>query len=116
MALADMTEVIPSRQKLIGLKLKSGKAPSDDSPISELKLKKGQRFMMLGSPEEVIEVAGSAADVTDVVDDLQMDEDVFEALQPHKDPEVLVQPAVDPLSAYSTESATSYRFVLHHVS
>lgn len=85
-----MTDVIPSRQKLIGLKLKNGKAASDDSTITDLKLKKGQKFMMLGSPEDVIQGAGSAADVTDIVDDLQMDEEVFEALQPHKDPDVLV--------------------------
>lgn len=89
--LADMTDVIPSRQKLIGLKLKNGKAASDDSTITDLKLKKGQKFMMLGSPEDVIQGAGSAADVTDIVDDLQMDEEVFEALQPHKDPDVLAK-------------------------
>lgn len=100
-----MTKVIPSRQKLIGLKLMNGKAPSDASQVSELKLKKGQRFMMLGSPEEVIEVAVNAADVSDVVDDLQMDEEVFDSLQPHEDPEVLVRPAVDLLAALISESA-----------
>lgn len=85
-----MTTVRPSRQKLIGLKLLNGKPATDDSEIADLKLKKGQKLMMLGSPEHVIKVAGTDADVTDVVDDLQMQEDVFEALQPHEDPEVLV--------------------------
>eukprot|EP00892_Ulva_mutabilis_P009467 jgi/Ulvmu1/6893/UM031_0099.1 len=89
--LSDMTSVRPSRQKLIGLKLKTGKPATDDSEIADLKLKKGQKFMMLGSPEHAIEVAGSAADVTDIVDDLQMQEDVFEALQPHEDPDVLAK-------------------------
>lgn len=88
-----MTYVRPSRQKLIGLKLQTGKPATDDSAIGDLKLKKGQKFMMLGSPENVIHVAGSAADVTDIVDDLQMQDEVFETLQPHKDPDVLVRPS-----------------------
>ena len=42
------TKVQPKRQKLIGLKTRSGKPAEDGTPISELALKAGQKYMMMG--------------------------------------------------------------------
>jgi hypothetical protein len=48
---ADVTRVLPSRQKLMGLKLATGKAPGDTHRMNELKLPQGQKIMMLvGEP------------------------------------------------------------------
>jgi hypothetical protein len=90
-----MTRVLPKRQKIMGIKDKAGKAPTDDTLISSLALKPGLKVMMLGQPEEVLEKRKreeeADADGAGVADDFQMDEGLFEELEPSKDPDVLVQ-------------------------
>lgn len=44
----EQTRVQPKRQKLLGLKAKSGKLPTDSDLLSELQLKPGQKIMLMG--------------------------------------------------------------------
>lgn len=44
----EQTRVQPKRQKLLGLKAKSGKLASDDDLLSGLHLKPGQKIMLMG--------------------------------------------------------------------
>lgn len=90
---AELTRVLPKRQKLMGLKDKAGKLAKDESQLADLKLKPGAAIMMLGAQEEAIDAAASssASGGGDIVDDLQMQEELFEELEPHKDPIVLVR-------------------------
>ena len=44
----EQTRVQPKRQKLLGLKAKNGKLPTDDALLSELLLKPGQKIMLMG--------------------------------------------------------------------
>lgn len=78
----------------MGLKTHAGKAAADESLISDLKLKAGQKLMMLGASEEVIaktNLKSGEGDDDAIVDDFQMEEGLFEELEPHKDPDVLVR-------------------------
>jgi ubiquitin-like domain-containing CTD phosphatase 1 len=88
--------VLPKRQKLIGLKDKSGKLASDNAELKNLKLKPGMTVMMLGAQEEVIDSASAqhAEGEVALIDDLQMNEELFEEVEPHKDPIVLVRPFI----------------------
>lgn len=73
----------------MGLKLANGKPPGDTDKIGDLKLKQGQKIMMLGSQEEAItafELYGDDADVAD----FEIEDDVLKELAPHEDPDVLV--------------------------
>lgn len=42
------TQVLPKRQKILGLKTRAGKPAADDDLLSNLLLKAGQKFMMMG--------------------------------------------------------------------
>ncbi|KAK9828309.1 hypothetical protein WJX74_008288 [Apatococcus lobatus] len=66
--LAVPTKVQVSRQKLLGLKLKGKPAP-DDALLSDTSLKQGQKLMMMGQPEEVIEAGDKQAEVAPEVQD-----------------------------------------------
>lgn len=44
----EQTSVQPKRQKLLGLKDKSGKLPTDDQLLADLQLKPGQKIMLMG--------------------------------------------------------------------
>lgn len=44
----EQTSVQPKRQKLLGLKDKSGKLPSDEQLLADLQLKPGQKIMLMG--------------------------------------------------------------------
>ena len=44
----ERTSVQPKRQKLLGLKDKSGKLPTDGHTLAELQLKPGQKIMLMG--------------------------------------------------------------------
>lgn len=44
----EQTRVQPKRQKLLGLKAKTGKLPSDDALLSDLVLKPGQKVLLMG--------------------------------------------------------------------
>jgi ubiquitin-like domain-containing CTD phosphatase 1 len=49
----DMTDILPIRQKLLGLKIKQGKV-TDETPMSDLILKKNEpnRIILMGTPED----------------------------------------------------------------
>lgn len=44
----EQTTVQPKRQKLLGLKDKAGKLPTDEHKVAELQLKPGQKIMLMG--------------------------------------------------------------------
>ena len=44
----EQTTVQPKRQKLLGLKDKAGKLPTDEHKVAELQLKAGQKIMLMG--------------------------------------------------------------------
>ncbi|GMH45984.1 hypothetical protein BSKO_13948 [Bryopsis sp. KO-2023] len=69
----DKTNVAPKRQKLLGLKAK-GKLAQDDSLMSDVKLKPGQKVMMMGTPEEVIEsTSKQVEEAPEIADDFDLD-------------------------------------------
>ncbi|CAG9460943.1 unnamed protein product [Pedinophyceae sp. YPF-701] len=87
--IADETHVDPKRQKLIGLKLKTPGAPSDQHRIEELALKATTKLMMMGQPDEVIaKVAEEAAAAPEVEDDFDIDRIGTELYDPREDPEL----------------------------
>jgi len=85
--LRERTGILPKRQKLIGLSLKSGggRSVADEAAVGELEAKKGglgadgivsHRFILMGTPEEKIFVdPGEKDDLPDVVDDFDLDFD-----------------------------------------
>ena len=80
----------------MGLKTAAGKAATDDCLVSELRVKRGQKLMMLGAPEALISATNDAntdGGGVEIADDFQMQEDVFEQVEPSQDPEVLVRGA-----------------------
>jgi hypothetical protein len=104
-----MTRVLPTRQKLLGLKDKSGKAATDDILFSDIKMKPGQKLMMMGTPEDVITATNAVhadGEGPEIVDDFQMKDDLFEELEPNKDPDVLV---CCPPSALATMQEQSHQ-------
>lgn len=44
----ERTKVQPKRQKLLGLKDKMGKLPTDGHIVADLQLKPGQKIMLMG--------------------------------------------------------------------
>lgn len=80
--LSDLTQILPKRQKLIGLAAISGKV-ADDMPLSMLKTKKtkladktviGMTFILMGTPEEHILVDPmDRDDLPEVIDDFDLD-------------------------------------------
>lgn len=67
------TNVAPKRQKLLGLKA-NGKLAQDDSLMSDVKLKPGQKVMMMGTPEEVIEsTSKQVEEAPEIADDFDVD-------------------------------------------
>jgi ubiquitin-like domain-containing CTD phosphatase 1 len=72
--LCKMTNVLPERQKLLGLKAKSGRNLSDSNLIEELNYKKGTKIMMMGTVEEKIDdVNKKPENLPEVVNDLDID-------------------------------------------
>jgi len=69
--IAKKTNVLPERQKLLGLKYK-GKPPTDDVKIGMLSLKQGMKIMMMGTAEENLE---TIIKPPDEVKSLKIDED-----------------------------------------
>ena len=76
------TGVKPEHQKLLGLKLKSGKAAGDDSLVGDLNVKPNTKIMMMGSKsEEIDEVSKTPEGLPDVVNDLDIPDDEDEPLE-----------------------------------
>jgi ubiquitin-like domain-containing CTD phosphatase 1 len=49
------TNVLPKKQKLLGLKTIAGKPATDDTPITELSIKPNQKIMLMGTAETKLE-------------------------------------------------------------
>jgi len=74
-AIEKKTGVLPSRQKILGLKVK-GKAADDDTTLGQLHMKPGSKILMMGSLEETIrEVNMVPEDLPDIVNDFDIEED-----------------------------------------
>lgn len=75
--LFQLTEVLPKRQKILGLPRVSGRAPGDDQPLSSLSLRPEQQLLLIGSREaDISEVNAGQHDLAYVVNDLDVDYDV----------------------------------------
>uniref|UniRef100_A0A7S1SVM3 protein-serine/threonine phosphatase n=1 Tax=Tetraselmis chuii TaxID=63592 RepID=A0A7S1SVM3_9CHLO len=71
----DETAVDPKRQKLLGLKTKDKQVVSDDVKLCDLAVKPGQKLILMGTPDAMIEQAQKQAEVeTEVVDDFDISE------------------------------------------
>lgn len=77
----ELTEVLPKRQKVIGIpRAKGGPAVSDETVLSSLPFKPDQKLMLIGTREADIEAvaaisAAAESSVTSVVNDLDLDVD-----------------------------------------
>ncbi|ESO05305.1 hypothetical protein HELRODRAFT_156877 [Helobdella robusta] len=72
------TNVLPERQKLMGLKFK-GKIPGDEVCLKDLQLKDNLKIMMMGTQEEEIaKVTEGVVEYPEVVNDLDIEEEVVE--------------------------------------
>ncbi|CAI7844777.1 unnamed protein product [Closterium sp. NIES-53] len=72
--ICEATGVLPTRQKLLNLKLAGRPAP-DSTMLSQLAIKPSLKIMMMGTVESEIVVGPSAEEAVEVVDDLQLPED-----------------------------------------
>lgn len=75
--LYELTEVLPKRQKIIGLPSVGGGLPGDDLCLASLKLKLDQRIVLFGSREADISAANAAyfSVDADIINDLDVDYD-----------------------------------------
>lgn len=74
--LFSVTHVLPERQKILGLKKNTGENADDDTLLTDLKIKPGTKFIMMGTPEQTIEeVNKKPEDVPDVINDFENDHD-----------------------------------------
>eukprot|EP00127_Corallochytrium_limacisporum_P002456 Clim_evm13s128 gene=Clim_evmTU13s128 len=68
------TQVLPARQKLLGLPGKMGKCPDDETILGNLKLRDNQRIMMVGTKEEHIIEVQSFVNKVKVLDAVENEE------------------------------------------
>lgn len=88
--LQDHTHVDVKRQKLLGLKTKGGKLPTDEDRIADLNLKATTKVMMMGQPEASIAKADEEAlAAPEVQDDFDIGAAEEQALAVKDQPEVL---------------------------
>lgn len=72
--LYKLTQVLPERQKILGLKTSSGSMATDDTLLQDLKFKAGTKFMMMGSREESIsDVNKKPENLPEVIDDFDIE-------------------------------------------
>ncbi|KAI0567230.1 Ubiquitin [Gracilaria domingensis] len=73
--LFELTDVLPKRQKVIGLPSSSGRPPQDMQPLGQLSLKAEQKIMMIGTREEDIDALnnGYLSHQNEVIDDLDFE-------------------------------------------
>jgi ubiquitin-like domain-containing CTD phosphatase 1 len=84
--LFKMTNVMPERQKLLGLKTNSSQALTNDTLIDELKYKPGTKIMMMGTIEEKIEIVNTKPDnLPEVIDDFDIDKNVEDVHLQHRE-------------------------------
>lgn len=71
--LYKQTNVMPERQKLIGLKTNAGQAITNDTLLIDLKYKSGTKIMMMGTVEEKIEDMNKMPEnMPEVIDDFDI--------------------------------------------
>lgn len=81
--LFKLTEVLPERQKVLGLPRISGRMPDDSQLLSELSLRPEHQLMLIGSREADISAVNSAPfEFSNVVNDLDFDYDVDDNTDP----------------------------------
>jgi ubiquitin-like domain-containing CTD phosphatase 1 len=84
--LFKMTNVLPERQKLLGLKTNSSQAYTNDTLINDLKYKPGTKIMMMGTVEEKIDIVNTKPDnLPEVIDDFDIDKNVEEVHLQHRE-------------------------------
>ena len=72
--LYKQTNVLPERQKILGLKTNNGDNAVNDTLLSDLKFKSGTKFIMMGTKEETInEVNKKPDEMPTVVDDFEIE-------------------------------------------
>ena len=77
--LCKQTNVLPERQKLLGLKTKSGQLATNSTLLDELNYKSGTKIMMMGTCEEKIDdVNRKPENLPEVIDDFDIDKNVEE--------------------------------------
>lgn len=71
--LYKQTNVMPERQKLLGLKTNAGQAITNDTLLIDLKYKPGTKIMMMGTVEEKIEdINKMPENMPEVIDDFDI--------------------------------------------
>lgn len=97
----------------MGLKMANGKQPGNADKMSDLKLKQGQKIMMLGSQEEAIMAANTLGEDGEegTVEDFELEDEVFKELAPHNDPDVLVCNRPSPVYRSGTKLCTAAAFL-----
>ena len=79
--LQKLTNVLPERQKLLGLKTNSGQNASNETLLGDLKYKPGTKIMMMGTVEEKIQTINQKPEnLPEVVDDFDIDNNSEEIL------------------------------------
>ena len=77
--LCKMTNVLPERQKLLGLKTKTGQMTSNSTLLDDLSYKPNTRIMMMGTCEEKIDDINKVPEnLPEVVDDFDIDKNIEE--------------------------------------
>ena len=71
--LYELTEVLPKRQRVLGLPKVDGSVALDHHRMCDLRLKPEQRLMLIGSREEAISAVSAPVHVNDVINDLDID-------------------------------------------
>jgi len=73
--IAEQTHIAPKRQKLLGLKIKGKASVADDTLLSDLVLKPGQKLILMGTPDEAIQqVQKQEQEAPEVQDDFDISE------------------------------------------
>ncbi|RNA36326.1 ubiquitin-like domain-containing CTD phosphatase 1 [Brachionus plicatilis] len=77
-----LTNVLPQRQKLLGLKTKNGQAAADSHLIDELNYKANTKILMMGTQESIItDINTKPENLPQVVDDFDIDNNVEVSIQ-----------------------------------
>lgn len=77
-----LTNVLPERQKLLGLRTKNGQAATDASLIDDINYKINTKILMMGTQEsKIIDVNTKPDNLPEVIDDFDIDNNVELSIQ-----------------------------------
>jgi ubiquitin-like domain-containing CTD phosphatase 1 len=80
--LAKQTNVLPERQKLLGLKTKGGQMATNSTLLDDLNYKPNSKIMMMGTCEEKIDDVNKIPEnLPEIIDDFDIEKDVEVHLQ-----------------------------------